>query len=126
MALEPKDFTTRSVGAHSASQLLSLSRNSMDQIQHRYVEVNGLKLHVAETGTGLAAVMFLHGFPEIWYSWCHQMIVVANAGYKAIAPDYRGYRLSDLPPEPENASLIDSVHDMVTLLDALDIPKSAS
>ncbi|XP_058200853.1 uncharacterized protein LOC131315681 [Rhododendron vialii] len=95
----------------------------MDQIQHKYVEVNGLKLHVAETGTGPAAVMFLHGFPEIWYSWRHQMIAVANAGYRAIAPDYRGYGLSDPPPEPENASLLDSVHDMVALLDALDITK---
>ncbi|KAI8567641.1 hypothetical protein RHMOL_Rhmol02G0137400 [Rhododendron molle] len=95
----------------------------MDQIQHKYVEVNGLKLHVAETGTGPAAVMFLHGFPEIWYSWRHQMIAVADAGYRAIAPDYRGYGLSDPPPEPEKASLLDFAHDMVALLDALDIPK---
>ncbi|KAG5529384.1 hypothetical protein RHGRI_029936 [Rhododendron griersonianum] len=59
----------------------------MDQIQHRYVEVNGLKLHVAETETGPAAVMFLHGFPG--YSWHHQMIAVADAGYRAISPNYR-------------------------------------
>ncbi|KAG5561608.1 hypothetical protein RHGRI_004605 [Rhododendron griersonianum] len=95
----------------------------MDQIQRKYVEVNGLKLHVAETGTGPTAVMFLHGFPEIWYSWRHQMIAVANAGYRAIAPDYRGYGLSDPPPEPEKTSHVDFVDDMVALLDALDFPK---
>jgi len=95
----------------------------MEQIQHKYVEVKGLKLHVAEIGTGPTTVMFLHGFPEIWYSWRHQMIAVANAGYRAIAPDYRGYGLSDQPPEPEKTSFVDFVHDMVALLDALDIPK---
>ncbi|KAE9444545.1 hypothetical protein C3L33_23557, partial [Rhododendron williamsianum] len=95
----------------------------MDQIQHKYVEVNGLKLHVAETGTGPTTVMFLHRFPEIWYSWRHQMITVANAGYRAIAPDYRRYGLSDPPSEPEKTSHVDFVDDMVALLDALDIPK---
>jgi len=95
----------------------------MEQIQHKYVEVKGLKLHVAEIGTGPTTVMFLHGFPEIWYSWRHQMIAVANAGYRAIAPDYRGYGLSDPPPEPEKTEFVDFVHDMVAILDALDIPK---
>lgn len=95
----------------------------MEQIQHQYVEVKGLTLHVAEIGTGPTTVMFLHGFPEIWYSWRHQMIAVANAGYRAIAPDYRGYGLSDPPPEPEKTEFVDFVHDMVAILDALDIPK---
>ncbi|GFZ06229.1 alpha/beta-Hydrolases superfamily protein [Actinidia rufa] len=95
----------------------------MDQIQHKYVEVNGPKLHVAEIGTGPTAVVFLHGFPEIWYTWRHQMIAVANAGYRAIAPDYSGYGLSDPPPEPEKASLLDFVDDIVAILDFLNIPK---
>ncbi|XAR59142.1 Soluble epoxide hydrolase [Bertholletia excelsa] len=95
----------------------------MEQIQHRYVEVEGLKLHVAEIGSGPSAVMFLHGFPEIWYSWRHQMIAVAKAGFRAIAPDYRGYGLSDPPPEPENASLPDFAADIVAILDLLGISK---
>ncbi|PIN16315.1 Soluble epoxide hydrolase [Handroanthus impetiginosus] len=69
----------------------------MEQIEHKYVEVAGLKLHVAEIRSGSSpAVVFLHGFPEIWYSWCHQMIAVAEAGFRAIAPDCRGYGLLDL------------------------------
>ncbi|KAB1227441.1 Bifunctional epoxide hydrolase 2 [Morella rubra] len=48
---------------------------------------------------GPNVVLFLHGFPEIWYTWRYQMIALANAGFRAIAPDYRGYGLSDVPPE---------------------------
>ncbi|KAA8515287.1 hypothetical protein F0562_018483 [Nyssa sinensis] len=95
----------------------------MDQIQHNYIEVNGLKLHVAEIGTGPSVVVFLHGFPEIWYTWRYQMIAVANAGYRAIAPDYRGYGLSDPPPQPEKTSFPDLITDLVGILDALCIPK---
>ncbi|KAG7033885.1 Bifunctional epoxide hydrolase 2 [Cucurbita argyrosperma subsp. argyrosperma] len=70
----------------------------MDKIEHIFVEVHGgLKIHVAAVGTGSNVVVFLHGFPEIWYSWRHQMIAVASAGFRAIALDYRGYGLSDSP-----------------------------
>ncbi|EOX99386.1 Alpha/beta-Hydrolases superfamily protein isoform 1 [Theobroma cacao] len=89
----------------------------MEKIQHRHVQVRGLKLHLAESGTGPKVVLFLHGFPEIWYSWRHQMIAVANAGYRAIAIDFRGYGLSDQPSEPEKANFNDLVDDDVALLD---------
>ncbi|KAL0398637.1 UNVERIFIED_CONTAM: Bifunctional epoxide hydrolase 2 [Sesamum radiatum] len=96
----------------------------MEEIGHNYIQVNGLKLHVAEVGSGSSpAVVFLHGFPEIWYSWRHQMIAVAKAGYRAIAPDYRGYGQSDPPPDPEKATFSDFLADLLALLDALSIPK---
>ena len=68
-------------------------------------------------------MVFLHGFPEIWYTWRHQLIAVANAGYRAIAIDFRGYGLSDQPPEPEKANFNDLVDDVVGLLDSLGINK---
>ncbi|KAL3519708.1 hypothetical protein ACH5RR_017857 [Cinchona calisaya] len=96
----------------------------MDQIQLRHIEVNGLKLHVAEIGNNESkAVLFCHGFPEIWYSWRHQMVAVAKAGYRAIAPDYRGYGLSDPPPVPEEATYSDFIRDLYCLLDDLAISK---
>ncbi|CAA0825258.1 alpha/beta-Hydrolases superfamily protein, partial [Striga hermonthica] len=96
----------------------------MEKIEHKYVQVNGLKLHVAEIGSESSpAVVFLHGFPEIWYSWRHQMIAVAGSGYRAIAPDYRGYGLSDPPPEPEKTTFLDLDADLLGLLDALNISK---
>ncbi|KAG8385601.1 hypothetical protein BUALT_Bualt03G0062100 [Buddleja alternifolia] len=100
------------------------SLQEMEEIEHKYVQVNGLKLHVAEIGRWSSpAVVFLHGFPEIWYSWRHQMIAVAKAGFRAIAPDYRGYGLSDPPPEPEKTTFMDLVADLLALLDALTLSK---
>ncbi|XP_024467445.1 uncharacterized protein LOC7485447 isoform X2 [Populus trichocarpa] len=95
----------------------------MDQIQHKFVQVQGLKLHVAEIGAGPKVVVFLHGFPEIWYSWRHQMICLANAGFRAIAPDYRGYGLSNPPPVPEKTMFVDLISDLLAILDFLEITK---
>ncbi|XP_057792542.1 uncharacterized protein LOC131009273 [Salvia miltiorrhiza] len=94
----------------------------MENIQHSFVNIRGLKLHIAEIGTG-PAVVFLHGFPEIWYSWRHQMTAVADAGFRAIAPDFRGYGLSQQPPEPTKTTFKDMVDDLVAMLDLLGIPK---
>ncbi|XP_068646597.1 uncharacterized protein [Aristolochia californica] len=97
----------------------------MDQIQHIHLLIRGLKLHVADTGAGpVVAVVFLHGFPEIWYSWRYQMIAVAKAGHRAIAPDWRGYGLSQQPPQIEGASQLDLVDDLLAILDSLSIPKA--
>ncbi|XP_077240215.1 epoxide hydrolase 2-like [Tasmannia lanceolata] len=96
----------------------------MEEIQHTHLDIRGLKLHVAEIGKGPIVVVFLHGFPEIWYSWRYQMMAVANAGFRAIAFDFRGYGLSQEPPEPEKASFMDLVHDLLAILDSLAIPKA--
>eukprot|EP00262_Sarcandra_glabra_P016991 TRINITY_DN567_c0_g1_i1.p1 TRINITY_DN567_c0_g1~~TRINITY_DN567_c0_g1_i1.p1 ORF type:complete len:313 (-),score=49.92 TRINITY_DN567_c0_g1_i1:343-1281(-) len=95
----------------------------MEQIHHKYVPVRGLKLHVPEIGTGPLVVVFLHGFPEIWYSWRHQMMAVANAGFRVLAPDFRGYGLSQQPPEPEKTTFKDLVDDLLALFDYYAIPK---
>ncbi|XP_028074635.1 bifunctional epoxide hydrolase 2-like [Camellia sinensis] len=79
--------------------------------------------NVAEIGSGQSVVVFLHGFPEIWYSQRHQMIALSNASYRAIAPDFRGYGLSDPPSEPEKASFADLITDLLAILDVLSIPK---
>ncbi|XP_057950238.1 uncharacterized protein LOC131145150 isoform X2 [Malania oleifera] len=95
----------------------------MEEIQHKHIEVGGLKLHVADIGTGSSVVVFLHGFPEIWYTWRHQMLAVAAAGFRAIAPDYRGYGLSDQPLHPDKTSFADLVSDLLAILDFLGIIK---
>ncbi len=64
--------------------------------QHRDAVVNGVRLHYVEAGSGPLAVL-LHGFPEFWYSWRHQVPALAAAGFHVIAPDLRGYNLSDKP-----------------------------
>jgi pimeloyl-ACP methyl ester carboxylesterase len=85
---------------------------------HRQVPVNGVELHLAERGTG-PTVVLLHGFPELWYSWRDQLPALADAGYRAIAPDLRGYGRSSVPPEIEAYSLEAVCGDLMALLDRL-------
>ncbi|XP_027164861.1 uncharacterized protein LOC113765006 [Coffea eugenioides] len=94
----------------------------MDKIQHRKVPVNGINLHIAEIGDG-PAILFLHGFPELWYSWRHQMLSLSAKGYRAIAPDLRGYGDSDAPPSPSNYTALHIVGDLVGLLDSLGLDR---
>lgn len=68
----------------------------MPDIGHRVVEVSGLRMHLAELGRG-PLVLLCHGFPECWYSWRHQLRALAAAGYRAVAPDQRGYAETDAP-----------------------------
>jgi pimeloyl-ACP methyl ester carboxylesterase len=70
--------------------------------RHRDVSANGTRLHVAEAGTG-PLVLLLHGFPEFWWSWRRQLPALAAAGFRAVAPDLRGYGASDKPPRGYDA-----------------------
>jgi pimeloyl-ACP methyl ester carboxylesterase len=63
---------------------------------HHDAAVNGVRLHYVEAGVG-EPVVLLHGFPEFWYSWRHQVPALASAGFRVLAPDLRGYNLSDKP-----------------------------
>lgn len=65
--------------------------------EHRFVSANGARFHVAEMGEG-PLVLMLHGFPQFWYTWHHQMVALAGAGYRVAAMDLRGYGGSDKPP----------------------------
>jgi pimeloyl-ACP methyl ester carboxylesterase len=70
-------------------------------MNHRVVESNGIKMHLAEDGEG-PLVVFCHGFPELWYSWRHQLKALAEAGYHVLAPDQRGYGQTDRPEAIED------------------------
>jgi epoxide hydrolase 4 len=76
------------------------------EVYHRFARINGVRLHYVEAlpdpalcGQGQAKLICaLHGFPEFWYSWRHQIPALAAAGYRVVVPDLRGYNLSDKPP----------------------------
>eukprot|EP00250_Pteridium_aquilinum_P005251 c15376_g1_i1 orf=356-1141(+) len=91
-----------------------------DSISFRFVKTNGITLHIAEQGSG-PLVLMLHGFPEFWYSWRHQIPVLAKAGYHVVAPDMRGFGKSDIPDGVEKYTVCHIVGDLVGLLDALHI-----
>jgi pimeloyl-ACP methyl ester carboxylesterase len=88
------------------------------RVNHRQLPVNGIELHVAELGSG-PPVVLCHGFPELWYSWRHQLPALAQAGYRAVAPDMRGYGQSSIPADVDAYDLPTVCGDMLGLLDAL-------
>ncbi|KAI4314805.1 hypothetical protein L6164_027677 [Bauhinia variegata] len=88
----------------------------MSEVNHQRIKTNGIWMHIAEQGTG-PVVLLLHGFPEIWYSWRHQLNFLAHHGYRAIAPDLRGYGDSDSPLNPSSYTLLHFVGDLTGLLD---------
>ncbi|XP_027365755.1 uncharacterized protein LOC113872416 [Abrus precatorius] len=94
----------------------------MESIEHRTVEVNGIKMHVAEKGEG-PVVLFLHGFPELWYSWRHQILSLSSLGYRAVAPDLRGYGDTEAPASVTSYTCFHLVGDVVALIDSLGVDK---
>src|SRR5919107_5008791 len=95
----------------------------MADVEHREVEVSGLRMHVAVQGDG-PLVVLLHGFPESWYSWRHQLGALADAGFHVVAPDQRGYGGTTRPEAIEKYTLLDLVGDVVGLIDALGAGKA--
>ncbi|MBA0045733.1 alpha/beta fold hydrolase [Mycobacterium sp. NPDC050853] len=93
---------------------------TVSQITHRQLSVNGIDMHVAEQGEG-PAVVLCHGFPGLWYTWRHQLAALSAAGYRAIAPDMRGYGHTTAPRDATAYDRGTTVNDLVGLLDALDL-----
>ncbi|MGW4127783.1 alpha/beta fold hydrolase [Amycolatopsis japonica] len=89
-----------------------------NSIEHRFVRAGDVRLHVAEAGSG-PLVVLLHGFPEVWYAWRHQIPVLAGAGFRVVALDQRGYGRSDRPEAVEKYSILHLVGDVVGLILAL-------
>ncbi len=90
----------------------------MTEITHRTVQTNGINMHIAEAGEG-PLVLLIHGFPESWYSWRHQLPALASAGYHAVATDVRGYGRSDAPGPIEAYSMKQMTADHAGVIDAL-------
>jgi pimeloyl-ACP methyl ester carboxylesterase len=93
------------------------------EVRHWNADVNGVSIHVAERGPEDGpAVLLIHGFPELWLSWRHQMAALAARGFRALAPDLRGYGDSSVPSDPAAYTIFHIVGDIVALLDHLQVP----
>lgn len=84
----------------------------------RFIRANGIQMRIAERGSG-PLVILVHGWPESWYSWRHQLEALAAAGYRAVAPDMRGYGKTDKPPAVEDHDIQHLTADIAGLVDAL-------
>ncbi len=98
----------------------SIAMTSDDRFQHHYSTINGLSYHFVSCGAG-PAVLFCHGFPDLWRSWRAQMLALAARGYRAIAPDLRGFGESQGPQESTSYTATDVVGDLIGILDHLEI-----
>jgi len=88
------------------------------EFRFRTVAVNGIEMNVAEYGHG-PLVLLCHGWPELWYSWRHQLVALAAAGFRAVAPDMRGFGRTSAPDDVAAYTILHNVGDMVGLVDAL-------
>lgn len=84
----------------------------------RMIESNGIQMRIAEMGTG-PLVILVHGWPESWYSWRHQLKALADAGYHAVAPDMRGYGKTDKPSAIDDYDITHVTADLVGIVDAM-------
>ena len=94
----------------------------MAELRHRIEHVNGVRLHYVESGWEAEPgrlVLLVHGFPESWYSWRHQLHALADAGYRTVAIDVRGYGRSSTPPAIEAYRMTQKVGDNLALVRAL-------
>jgi pimeloyl-ACP methyl ester carboxylesterase len=87
-------------------------------VELRSVAVNGIRMRIAEQGQG-PLILLLHGFPESWYSWRHQFRPLADAGFRVVAPDQRGYGGTDCPAANDQYTIMHLVGDVVGLIAAL-------
>ena len=84
-------------------------------IRHGYAQIGDVRLHYAERGGGDRLVILLHGFPECWYSWRHQLLSLGER-FRVVALDMRGYNLSDKPERVEDYRVERSVDDVTGLI----------
>jgi pimeloyl-ACP methyl ester carboxylesterase len=100
--------------------------SELPPLRERLVKLDGVNLCVRIAGVdGSPVVLLLHGFPEFWYGWRHQIGALVHAGYQVVIPDQRGYGQSDKPPGVESYALSALVGDVVALLDRLGVERAS-
>jgi len=118
----------RKAGSHplisNADYKMPDTESSPSSIRHGYAAVNGIRLHYAEAGSGDNLVILLHGFPEFWYSWRKQLDALSGS-FHVIAPDLRGYNLSEKPPRVEDYKIDRVAEDVVGLIDHFGAEQAA-
>src|SRR5262245_37506935 len=102
----------------SAADVQAQASKTSAQPKLRFIKSNGIRMRIAEMGKG-PLVILVHGWPESWYSWRHQLPALAAAGYRAVAPDMRGYGKSDKPAAITDYDIHHVSADLVGILDAL-------
>jgi len=101
----------------------AVPREIWDEVEHRYADSDGVKIHYAALGKGPLVVM-IHGFPDFWYTWRQQMQALADHDYRVVAVDQRGYNLSDKPQGVESYAMAKLVGDIAAVIKAEQQPSA--
>lgn len=94
-------------------------QSPVDGVSFRFIQSNGITMRIAEMGNSGPLLLLAHGWPESWYSWRHQIVALANAGFRVVAPDMRGFGETEAPPNVDDYDVIHTSADLVGILDAL-------
>ncbi|MEP6756670.1 MAG: alpha/beta hydrolase [Chthonomonadales bacterium] len=94
------------------------------ELKHQTAQINGIKMHYVTAGSG-KTILFLHGFPEFWYEWDKQLPFFAGRGYQVVAPDMRGYNLTEKPKKVEDYAVSILIEDVRALLGKVSPGKKA-
>src|SRR5215469_18270219 len=119
--IAPSDDPNYKRRGYTANARLWALERPMPDFTHRTIDTNGIRMHIAECGAG-PLVLLVHGFPESWYSWRHQLPAIGEAGFRAVAIDVRGYGRSSAPLEVEAYGMLQHVHDNLGVVEALAGP----
>lgn len=109
-------------GANDTAQEeeVAMEEAPVEGVTFRYIETNGINMRIAEAGHEDGSVVLLvHGWPESWYSWRHQIPALAEAGYRVVIPEMRGYGKTDAPEDVNSYDIVSLAADMVGVLDAI-------
>ena len=104
----------------AAAQVDAMNNESpLEGVTFQTITANGISMRLAVAGDSGPLVLLAHGWPESWYSWRHQLLALAEAGYRAVAPDMRGYGQTDAPGAVEDYDMEHLTADLVGLLEDL-------
>lgn len=107
------------MGQIQAQEVNNLNQQSpVEGVSFRFIETNGIRMRIAEMGDSGPLIILVHGWPESWYSWRHQIPALANAGYRVVVPDMRGFGQTDAPPNVEDYDIVHLTNDMVGIIDS--------
>lgn len=109
-------------GANDTAQEeeVAMEEAPVEGVTFRYIETNGINMRIAESGkVDGQVVLLVHGWPESWYSWRHQIPALAEAGYRVVIPEMRGYGKTDAPDDVNSYDIVSLAADMVGVLDAV-------
>ena len=102
---------------------VNMNNSPLKEVKFSFIETNGIRMRLAQMGTEGPLVLLVHGWPESWYSWRHQLTALSAEGFRVIAPDMRGYGGTDVPPNISDYTIQKLIGDLTGLMDALSINK---